>query len=621
MSFSLPSYSTLSILAATCFFAGLASASLQACGYDHSLCKERAVDWYSNNHETNRTFVERYFLDEDFARDRSNTTAIRLTLEGCAEFCGPGTIYWDAPNRFVVWSLPVLLLLANFELTPIDKRRFISIIHAIGDPIDSFWNCILKLSQWRRLYGIAESVVRDINDYDGLHIAKDGTIDASDFTPRVLDLGTIDNWHTAICNARNDIIQLEGRFRWCTYSYVGFGLDRLPFKKLGLDEQRDERITRIIAAVLSGFEEISPTKIESNSDSVKKILQTFCPLRTLDQWTMAGARLVENRGMEFLKTCLAITIYIFGVVQALVPEIGGGSTTPPGGRIASAMMLSWLIPLVLLSNTFGAFPSRRTCIDIITEFMVETQAHHANQNAGIPQEVTEWARICKEPRWLEAIYTYRRTHVETGVKITRAKFTVFIAALFPLLVSALGASLILWFAVPSGFSCRHVWVGGLFLAWLLATYHGVPRLLRPLVPVGDKNYWILVLTKDILVGLATIGFPTASNLGAWNNCKCWSTRWAWWDGMAPYVPVGTDAMFEKNRQDIYNWVVLGTMIFQVVFYMLLMMRFWDGIKVIRWTENHMSEVWNRSAVPRWQALGIRIARAPQRRPLAGGLPP
>ena len=77
----------------------------------------------------------------------NGTSNMTLTLRGCEEFFWPRSFYWDAGPRLVTWIVPVLLLLSNIELSPLEKnkKRFMTIIHALGDPIDSFWSIIHKI--------------------------------------------------------------------------------------------------------------------------------------------------------------------------------------------------------------------------------------------------------------------------------------------------------------------------------------------------------------------------------------------------------------------------------------------------------------------------------------------
>jgi hypothetical protein len=65
---------------------------------------------------------------------------------------------------------------------------------------------------------------------------------------------------------------------------------------------------------------------------------------------------------EMRRTRPSVILYIFQVVAALRPEIGGEQLSPPGGRIAFAMLLSSLLSNVWLSNIIGDFVNRRECL-------------------------------------------------------------------------------------------------------------------------------------------------------------------------------------------------------------------------------------------------------------------
>jgi hypothetical protein len=79
-----------------------------------------------------------------------------LTLDGCNKFCGPKqTWYTDVGPRLTIWLIPILLLLANVELSPLDKRNFLAVLHLLGDPIDSIWSLLHKLDAWDRCSALA----------------------------------------------------------------------------------------------------------------------------------------------------------------------------------------------------------------------------------------------------------------------------------------------------------------------------------------------------------------------------------------------------------------------------------------------------------------------------------
>ena len=97
--------------------------------------------------------------------DTSNHTM--LTLQGCEKLCGRQSFYWDAGPRIITWIIPVILLLSNIELSSVDKQRFLTILHAVGDPIDSLWSILHKIYIWRRLYFIGLSKSRTLEPSPG----------------------------------------------------------------------------------------------------------------------------------------------------------------------------------------------------------------------------------------------------------------------------------------------------------------------------------------------------------------------------------------------------------------------------------------------------------------------
>jgi hypothetical protein len=82
-----------------------------------------------------------------------------LTLNKCNALCGAEYgWYVDIGPRLSTWLIPVFLLLSNMEVSPLDKRRYLMIIHLLGDPIDSLWSLLSKLEAWSRCYYLAGEV-------------------------------------------------------------------------------------------------------------------------------------------------------------------------------------------------------------------------------------------------------------------------------------------------------------------------------------------------------------------------------------------------------------------------------------------------------------------------------
>ncbi|KAL8821191.1 MAG: hypothetical protein Q9223_000706 [Gallowayella weberi] len=179
------------------------------------------------------------------------------------------------------------------ELSPLDKRRFFAILHLLGDPIDSLGSLIDKLASWQRCFRVA------------------------------------------------------AQREYCS------------------------RCTRVIATVYAGLEEFEgarviqelahngepegqvplETRLESYFDG---LAVRYNLTNRFQEWRRTALELANNRTDEFLRTGLAIVLYVYQIIGGFVAAIGGEPSSPPGARIATGVLLSWLIPTVLLSNVIGS---------------------------------------------------------------------------------------------------------------------------------------------------------------------------------------------------------------------------------------------------------------------------
>lgn len=748
-------------------------------------------------------FSRLYDTEEYFQRLPNGTLAntednMVVTRRGCDEFCGSHSFYWDAVPRLTTWIIPVVILLSNIELSPIDKRRFMTVVHAVGDPIDSFWSVLHKMYVWRRLYAIGLSAC----------LPPDNQTASSLWLPHV--------------------------YRWLRRLRIGAGYDSPHDDSLQYHSPHDR--ARIIATVLAGFEEISGAMIGSEIHYKMQLKRLGRIGQIAEQspgawheWRQCARELADARTNEFLRTLLAIFVYVFGVVAALYDDVGGGNTSKPGGRIGSAVFLMWLVPLALLSNTVGTFTSRRTCLTIMRGFVkrvveairredvvrdeeeqrqqqeqgqrtsedqregetgqqpiftlpspvlgpstsVETSPRllplsppmkpaHARTtsrehlhpltdspsarastpsswlrgefSAAIPRSSPEidplsppsmarprsdsrplpghvrqsprghrasseidpgddyyrasgstdtgtplltlsplhgdsskapllgpsmsarpqfqppsWdatgSRTPGEPRatgqgdrlvqrqterqaeiiaddydvvqllpdtswnayfsWLQplgAIYTYRPWKIGyRSVSITthadyRSNWLLFLLATFPVAVSAVGAFIIMWYAVPRGWSCRHTWVLGVTVSWLVSV--ACTTVLHSRNPFGmsDRALYVLVMLKDGFFSILGLGLVFLSTSGIFNNCYCWSA-YMWhrflpgdW-GEEAFVPLSTEQAYGFNAVNIYSHVVFACLGAQLAFFAFVVFLWWDGIYVVRWNEERCRQEW------------------------------
>ncbi|KAL8783065.1 MAG: hypothetical protein Q9195_009496 [Heterodermia aff. obscurata] len=174
---------------------------------------------------------------------------------------------------------------------------------------------------------------------------------------------------------------------------------------------------------------------------------------------MGTARtLVENRSSEFRRTLFALAIYIFQVLAAFVPAVGAAAS-PSGGRVATAMLLSWLVPVVLLSNAVGDFGSLWNCrqtLALFVENLKQPQESKVTANSHVKQfEESDFTA------WTGSIYTIqpkKRFFDASGCKLC-------IISVLPIAVASATAFAILDTG-PTYFSCRHILVISVFIAWV-----------------------------------------------------------------------------------------------------------------------------------------------------------
>jgi hypothetical protein len=207
--------------------------------------------------------------------------------------------------------------------------------------------------------------------------------------------------------------------------------------------------------------------------------------------------------------------------------------------------------------------------------------------------------------WLQplgAIYTYRPWKLNyRSVSIKShiyypSNWYLFFMSLFPITVSVAGAFIIMWYAVPIGFSCRHIWVVGVFVAWLASTAMTVG--LHKYHPFGasDRAIWVWVIVKDCLFGIAGVACVILSTIGLFNRCICWTAymwhRFLWEDwGKKAYVPLNTDDKYDENATHVYTGVVFCCLALQLLFFFGIVIFWWDGLYVVRWSEDRCRREW------------------------------
>ena len=459
------------------------------------------------------------FFRDSFGRPMSDSGNLTLTLDGCKMLCGDRRAWYDDIGpRLSAWLIPILLLVSNVELSPLDKRRFYAILHLLGDPIDSIWSLVHKIYSWDRCYRLASR-------------------------------------YSSVC----------------------------------------QRCQHVIGTVFGGFEELQGPRTISEDD-----FDAFCKLHPFplysQQWRRAAVKLADNRTNEFARTCLAISLYVYQLIAGFVKEVGGDSSSPPGGRIATSVFLSWLVPTTLLSNAIGNFPSRRTCYDVFSAFELETggevKVSH-RESVLMPglrplahESLTEYFQSLS---WSGGIYTFRPWKCESDMRKGHWPCEGFnlLLSIIPMCIGMTGGFLILWNLIPNGFNCRHTWLIGIFLAWFASAF--ITWLSNSPHFATGKYHWHFVLVKDALIAIPTFTIIFLSACGLFNSCFCWSGYLHY--GEHAHVAMDTESFFEHNDHTIYPLIVGVCLALQLLFFGSIMYIWRNGMSLLRWSESTRSREW------------------------------
>ena len=296
--------------------------------------------------------------------------------------------------------------------------------------------------------------------------------------------------------------------------------------------------------------------------------------------------LSENKRNEILRTLFAVVLYVFQVLAAFVPAVGAASR-PSGGRIGTAMLHSWLLPIALLSNAIGDFGSLRTCRRTIADLR-ERLGSRSDQDSctqsvskltlslvGVQMEVQTPYEASMA--WSGAIYSYRPNKPffhDSGWKLA------FISVL-PIAI-AFGTAFAVLDTGPTYFSCRHILVIAVFSVWLISALS--TSLLSWASFATGKYLWYIILIKDAVFATTTLALIVASSCGLWNTCYCWSGALVYGERRAR-VPLNPATVFDRNNRVIYPAMVATGLTLQVCVLGAMLWVGWHGFRALWWSEN------------------------------------
>ena len=293
--------------------------------------------------------------------------------------------------------------------------------------------------------------------------------------------------------------------------------------------------------------------------------------------------LVEARNNELRRTLFALAFYLFQVLAAFVPAIGAAAS-PSGGRVAMAMLLSWLVPLVLLSNAVGDFGPLWNCQKTLARFVerLEQPAEsRTTTSSSVKRFTTQTPALTP---WTGSIYSMqpkKRFFDSSGYKL-------FSISVLPVAVASAAAFAILDTG-PTYFSCAHIFVIGVFFVWVCSAIFTSCLSWSTFGSAKSRWYWILV--KDTIVATLVLSLIIASSCGLWKTCYCWTGALVHGASKAE-CPLNPTAVFDKNNHVIYPAMVATALCFQVCTFAAMVWIAWPGFRAMSWSadEKNMADI-------------------------------
>lgn len=350
--------------------------------------------------------------------------------------------------------------------------------------------------------------------------------------------------------------------------------------------------SRNSAVIAAGVKELVETlHLDFDASHVRLILRDMLvgpstqPADFNDLVANTASELADCRTSETLRTWSSIVLYVVQVIAAFVPKFGEASS-PSGGRIGTAMLLSWLLPITLLSNAVGDFASRRIFLRIMLNFMERVERNRNHQLSRPSMDLLKALRgvdvkYFKSLAWSGAIYTFRpnKLHPQPRAKRCYIPFLALVSAM-PVILASVTAFLVLY-TKPTYFNCRHFLVISVFATWLLS-----PLLTWAIgrTYFSQERQWYIVLAKDTLFALPIMALIIGSSCGLFNSCQCWSGAYTLGIRNAAVYLTNLPQFDRYNRVE-YPVLVAICLALQVSVFLLIRWTYWRrGLSLLNWSE-------------------------------------
>jgi hypothetical protein len=493
----------------------------------------------------------------------STSEAPYLTLPACETYCGKGITWYDDTGPILnTWLIPILILVSQMDVSPLDKRTYLVIFHLLGDPIDSIYSLLLKIEAWSRCR------IRAEHEWNATHV------------PGLIDWRSGETWNSRI---RRRLVDFMGRLRvafWGRPSSI-----RRRWRGIGNDDKAE--FVRTLGTLLGGIEELVGESV--NPYEVYERI-SLVPNLDIDRFRRDVAyELANSRTDDIYRTCLAVILFFYQVISGFVSRVGGTASSPPGGRIGICMFLTYILPAILLSNLLGNFTSASTCYSIFQKNL-PTRIHLLPllnpKKSGSRKDVTEYL---KARPWSGGIYTFRPEKNIFNDKLagTRSRKFLFPLAISPVLFSTTTGLAIIWHLPPAGVNCRWFVLLGISYLYFVSTL-----ITHASYVLGSKNssLWRMVMFKDILIAVPTLVLLFLSSSGLFNTCWCWSgVMMHLHNKEKARIGLNTDLSFRPYITRLYPALFGLCLALQMLTFMVMFINGWKGLTLMRWSRYTMAD--------------------------------
>ena len=488
---------------------------------------------------------------------KSTPGDIWLTIDGCEAQCGKKfDWYKDLGPRLTIWLIPVIILVGNVQFAVLGKpTSLLTILHLLGDPIDSAWSLLTKLEASNRCWDLAAKLS---SSGDPNHIRDRATILAA--IHELIDIDeSPDKYYLQLFNVEG--LNSEGK------DAIHLLLQRIADE---LSDSTQNQMSRTWLAILGFVHTVVGAFIDAVGGTSSSQPGGRIGIAMFFSWLLTVA-LLSNITPTFTsrRTCLrALERFARESHRVQNDPVYKASDdllkSPPAIADPSSR---------LESSPSAQRPHRRSVEIRDLRMFSQPKASYA---WGIPQT---FSTFHDSQAWSGSIYTYYANkelfHVvprnnldsERWQKRETSKWTLSLIAAMPLVFAESTSFLIIWFTPTFGLTCRHFPMLGVFLVWLISPV--ITHIMYTTRFARGKWHWRFMLIKDAMIAVPALVVILITACGFYNSCVCWSSYFSRGRQNAMVI-LDPNSTRRHNAETIYPGLVGGCLALQLLVFLIVM---------------------------------------------------